>query len=125
MTEPALIEAKPGELMPCPFCGSECAFEHDSIARLAKWRVYCRDTTDTACVLAMATSIGYARRVEAAEAWNKRPPPSIEDKPPVILSNSPHVMQAIKHLIAQLPDDKAEALHLLDATRRMVVRFKR
>jgi len=70
MTEPAIIEAKPGELLPCPFCGSECAFEHDSTG-LAHWRVYCRDP-DNVCVVGLAASRGYARRVEAADAWNTR-----------------------------------------------------
>lgn len=71
MTEPAVIEAKPGELQPCPFCGSGCSFEHDSTGTLATWRVYCRDPNQS-CPIGLACSNGYPRRIEAATAWNKR-----------------------------------------------------
>lgn len=69
--EPAIVEAKPGELKPCPFCGSEAAFEHDSTGTLATWRAYCRDPEDE-CPMGLTNTRGYARRVEAATAWNTR-----------------------------------------------------
>jgi len=44
----------------------------------------------------------------------------IERKPAVMTSD-----QLVMIIIERLPDDKAEALHILDAARRMVERFKR
>ena len=71
MTEPVIVEAKPEELLPCPFCGSECAFEHDDGAMSATWSVFCRDMEE-GCPIGLTNSLGYMRRVEAAKAWNKR-----------------------------------------------------
>ena len=69
--ERVIIEAESGELLPCPFCGSPCSFEHDKSGDLASWYVYCRDVKDE-CPIGYTNSIGYARRVEAAANWNKR-----------------------------------------------------
>ena len=69
--EPTIVYAAQGELKPCPFCGSEAAFEHDSEGSLAKWRVYCCDRAE-GCPIGLTNTIGYSRRSEAAEAWNRR-----------------------------------------------------
>lgn len=72
MTEPTIIEPKEGELLPCPFCGSPCAFEHDNDS-MGQWRVFCRDHKDDAgCAIGLNNSDNYSRRVDAATAWNKR-----------------------------------------------------
>lgn len=69
--EPVIVPPNPGELLPCPFCGSEAGLEHDATGMLASWRVYCRDIAE-GCPIGMTNTIGYARRIEAAMAWNKR-----------------------------------------------------
>lgn len=70
--EPVIVPPNPGELLPCPFCGSDAGLEHDNIGMLPAWRVYCCDVKDDPCPMGYANTIGYARRVEAATAWNKR-----------------------------------------------------
>jgi Restriction alleviation protein Lar len=70
--DPKIIVPEPGELLPCPFCGSEAGLEHDE-SSLSSWHVYCRDQhAATPCPIGMTNTLGYARRVEAATAWNKR-----------------------------------------------------
>lgn len=70
--EPVIVEPKPGELQPCPFCGSEAGLEHDAVGAHADWRVYCRDTTDRDCPIGYTNTRGRARRVEAVRDWNTR-----------------------------------------------------
>lgn len=81
--EPVIIEAKEGELLPCPFCGSPASFEHDATGSAGAWRVYCRDTTgqtaDDGCAIALTNSDDYARRCDAAAAWNKRVHPPAQE----------------------------------------------
>lgn len=74
MREAVTVLPKEGELMPCPFCGSEASFEHDDTGQLATWRVYCRDSVvgTKPCPMALVSTMGSARRVEAAAAWNRR-----------------------------------------------------
>lgn len=69
--EPVIVTPNQGELLPCPFCGSEAGLEHDANGTLASWYVYCRDTQD-GCPIGYSNTIGYPRRVEAATDWNKR-----------------------------------------------------
>lgn len=40
--EPVIVMPKAGELLPCPFCGSEAGLEHDAEGTVANWYVYCR-----------------------------------------------------------------------------------
>lgn len=70
--EPVVFDPHPGELLPCPFCGSEAGLEHDESYSGGVWRVYCIDDGDDGCPIGRASTIGYARRIEAAAAWNKR-----------------------------------------------------
>lgn len=71
--EPVIITPKEGELLPCPFCGSEAGLEHDAEGIVANWRVYCRDTReDYDCPIGYTNTAGSARRVEAVAAWNRR-----------------------------------------------------
>lgn len=72
MTEPVIVPPKRGELLPCPFCGSEAGLEHDAEGSVANWRVYCRDTTHRDCPIALTNTSGRARRVEAVKDWNTR-----------------------------------------------------
>lgn len=74
MTEPVIVPPNVDELRPCPFCGSEAGLEHDADGTLASWRVYCRDINKNGegCPIGMTNTIGYPRRVEAANAWNRR-----------------------------------------------------
>lgn len=72
MTDPVVIPPSPGELRECPFCGSEAGFEHDAVGEIGNWYVYCRDTQDISCPIGYTNTMGYARRVEAAAAWNRR-----------------------------------------------------
>ena len=68
---PKIIEPNPRELKPCPFCNGDAAFEHTETGFKPTWHVYCRDTNNE-CPMAYSNTIGYARRVEAATAWNRR-----------------------------------------------------
>lgn len=73
MTEPVIVEPRSGELKTCPFCGSGAGLEHDAVGSFAKWYVYCRDLVPGGdCPIGMTNTIGYARRVEAVAAWNRR-----------------------------------------------------
>lgn len=72
MQEPVIVTPKQGELLGCPFCGSEAGLEHDAEGTLASWYVYCRDSTNNDCPIALTNTRGYPRRVEAAAAWNER-----------------------------------------------------
>jgi hypothetical protein len=73
-SEPVIVSPKPGELLACPFCGSEAGLEHDTNMIVANWYVYCRDTTSVpaGCPIGMSNTVGYSRRVEAVKAWNTR-----------------------------------------------------
>jgi Lar family restriction alleviation protein len=71
MKEPIIVTPKEGELLPCPFCGSEAGLEHDAEGTMAKWYVYCRDVHDD-CPISLTNTSGQARRVEAVDAWNRR-----------------------------------------------------
>lgn len=70
--DPIIVTPKPGELVPCPFCGSNAGLEHDASYSGGVWRVFCCDNGDDRCPIGYANTIGYARRIEAADAWNKR-----------------------------------------------------
>ena len=70
--EPVIVPPRPGELQPCPFCGSEAGLEHDAVGAYANWRVYCRDASGDACPIGMTNTRGRPRRVEAVKDWNTR-----------------------------------------------------
>lgn len=73
MKEPTIIIPNEGELLPCPFCGSEAGLEHDTEGTYANWRAYCRNTRhEYYCPAGYVNTNGYPRRVEAVAAWNRR-----------------------------------------------------
>lgn len=69
------------KLLPCPFCGGPADFEsveagHSVSIASGTWSVGCVNQ-DMDCIGYMLLA-RFARKVEAAEAWNKRAPPIIE-----------------------------------------------
>jgi hypothetical protein len=66
------------KLSPCPFCGGEATFEEiagRSAPEEIRWSVGCKSsegqTTGIACIGYMSV-MTYARRTDAAKAWNSR-----------------------------------------------------
>lgn len=72
------------KLLPCPFCGGPADFEsveagHSVAIGSGTWSVGCQNVQED-CIGYMLMA-KFARKVEAAEAWNKRPAPTISNIP--------------------------------------------
>lgn len=107
------------ELKPCPFCGSEaklidarklCVVTPSTNA--LPWSVCCANRNN--CSVLMPSTLAYATKEEAINAWNNRAQGSIYDMFPHIYWTKRNPMQTLEDKINKLVEEAAEVTSAKD-----------